>query len=97
MIKTKSWKVSITHLAHTQTRGYNVYTIMNKNSGSAEDSDMAIIVDDPDELLRLCPGGCKKKILFFGDDNVASGSVDWADQINNMMCLDCRANLLRSV
>ena len=69
--------------------------IKNSGSVSVEDNDMAVTVDDPNELLRLCPGGCKKMILFFGDDNVVSGSVDWAEQISNMMCLDCRAKLLK--
>ena len=66
---------------------------ITKKSGSvaSEELDAAVPVEDGNDILKLCPGGCKKKVLFFG----FSGSADWGEQLDNAMCIDCKTRLLK--
>ncbi len=66
---------------------------ITRNSGSAanDDTDLGVPVEDGNDILRLCPGGCKKKILFFGFDP----ELDWGDQLADAMCIDCKTRLLK--
>jgi len=70
---------------------------ITKNSGSISsdelDVDIAVLVEDGEDILRLCPGGCKKKILFFGFD--AQSEKDWGEQLDDMMCIDCKTRIMR--
>jgi len=63
-------------------------------SGSAENTDeenVAVPVEDGNDILHFCPGGCKKKVLFFGFNT----DSDWGDQLNDSMCIECRSRLIK--
>ena len=63
-----------------------------ENSGSVVDVNVDITVEENgDDLLMFCPGGCKKKILFFG---FSDKDTDWGSQVMDMMCIDCRIKSL---
>lgn len=66
-----------------------------KTSGSVEDFeiDIAVPVEDGNDLLRLCAGKCGKKILFFG----FPGSDDWAEGVEGALCVECRSKPLKHI
>ena len=62
-----------------------------KLSGSTSDDNLAVAVEDGNDILRECAGGCGKKILFFGfpDEN------DWGENLDGALCLECKSNPLK--
>jgi hypothetical protein len=61
---------------------------MVKNSGSLssdDELDIAVEVDDGDDLLKLCAGGCGQKILVFSLE-----SENWGEHIDGALCLECK-------
>lgn len=68
---------------------------VTRNSGSIVegDPDLAVAVEDGSDILQFCPGGCKKKVLFFGFNPYS----DWGDQLKDAMCLECRTKLVKEM
>lgn len=66
---------------------------VTRTSGSVEDFeiDVAVPVDDGNDLLKDCAGGCGKKILFFG----FPGSADWGEELEGSLCIDCRSKTFK--
>jgi hypothetical protein len=61
---------------------------MVKNSGSLspdDELDIGVEIDNGDDLLKLCAGGCGQKILAF-----AVSSDDWGEHIDGALCLECK-------
>lgn len=69
-------------------------TIKTSGSLSAEanEKDIAIVVEDGNDLLRTCAGGCGKKILFFGFPETG---IEWSREVEGALCLECRASPLK--
>lgn len=69
---------------------------VTKKSGSVGipdiDVDVEIPVDDGNDLLKECTGGCGKKILFFGFPDDES---EWGDGVEGAYCIDCRSKPLK--
>lgn len=68
---------------------------VTKTSGSLVDheSDSAEAVEDGNDLLKECGGGCGKKILFFGFPE----SQEWPEGVEGALCVECRSKPLRHV
>lgn len=62
-------------------------TRVSGSGGHTDDEDIAVPVDDGNDLLVECSGGCGKKILSFGFPE----SSDWGDSTEGALCLECRA------
>lgn len=52
----------------------------------------ATVVEDGADILRICAGGCEKKILFFG---FLETGVEWGAEVEGALCLECRAKPLK--
>lgn len=66
-----------------------------KKSGSLPteiDSNAAVPVEDGADILRICAGGCGKKILFFGFPETG---VEWSAEVAGALCLECTAHPLK--
>lgn len=68
---------------------------VTKASGSVsdhhDDDDLAVVVDEADDILQPCAGGCGKKILSFG----FSGDSDWGEKMAGTLCIECLAKPLK--
>lgn len=69
-------------------------TVKTSGSLSAEidEKDAAVPVEDGNDLLRVCAGGCGKKILFFGFPETG---VEWSAEVEGSLCLECRSSPLK--
>ena len=64
--------------------------LVTKKDYDADDSDLAVIVDDGNDLLIDCAGGCKKKILSFGTKKKGKRKND----LEGHFCIDCLSKKL---
>lgn len=64
---------------------------VTKSSGSKDDKDLAVPVEDGSDLLHECAGGCGNKILMFGVLNME----DWGRAAEGALCLECKMKPLK--
>lgn len=66
---------------------------VTKTSGSvgSPEVDVGVPVEDGNDLLRECAGGCGKKILFFGFPEPG----EWGEQVEGSLCVECRSKPLK--
>lgn len=66
---------------------------VTKTSKTGSDEELAVPVEDGNDILKQCAGGCGKVVLFFGT-NLAD---DWGAGVEGSLCLECRSKPLRHV
>lgn len=71
---------------------------ITRTSGSVDlmEDDWAEEVDDGNDLLRECEGGCGKKILFFSSPRPKKSKKKFTpEELEQLMCLECRSKPLK--